>query len=206
MWIDHVVLGVHDLDKAAERVAERFGLGSVAGGRHPAWGTANRIVPLGPSYLEILAVVDQAEAEASPVGRAIRDAIGDREHWISWCVATDDLEEVARHLEMPISSGERVRPDGSRLAWRSVGFMSHPDDPSIPFFVQWDVPAELHPGRATAPHAVEPRGISRVEVAGHPSRLADALMGSDVALRIVPGAPAVRRVAVETAAGEILIA
>jgi hypothetical protein len=205
MWIDHVILGVHDLDKAAARLAERYGLGSIAGGRHPGWGTANRIVPLGQSYLEILAVVDHPEAQTSPVGRTIRAAIGDREHLIGWCVATDDIDRVAAHLRIPIASGERIRPDGVRLSWRSVGFMSHPDDRSIPFFVQWDVPDDLHPGRATSPHAIEPEGISWVEVAGHPTRLADALMGSDVPLRIVPGPPAVHRVAIQTSTGEIQI-
>src|SRR5437764_15398189 len=64
--IDHVVWGVEDLDRAAAGVRERHGLASVPGGRHPGWGTANRIIPLGPSYLELLAVADAAEAAADP--------------------------------------------------------------------------------------------------------------------------------------------
>ncbi len=47
--IDHIVWGVDDLDRAAAEVQERYGLASVPGGRHPGWGTANRIVPLGSS-------------------------------------------------------------------------------------------------------------------------------------------------------------
>jgi hypothetical protein len=82
MWIDHAVLGVVDLDRAAVQLFERYGLSSVVGGRHPAWGTENRIVPLGESYLELLAVHDPAAAERSPVGRSIARAIGDDDHFI----------------------------------------------------------------------------------------------------------------------------
>ena len=39
-----------------------------AGGRHPGHGTANRIVPLGSSYIELMAVVDRVEADSSPLG------------------------------------------------------------------------------------------------------------------------------------------
>jgi hypothetical protein len=205
MWIDHAVLGVRDLDRAAVQLFERYGLSSVLGGRHPAWGTENRIVPLGESYLELLAVRDPATAERSPVGRSIARAIGDEDHLIGWCVATDDIERVAAHLRLPVDEGERVLPDGDRLRWRSTGFMVHPDDLSLPFFIEWLIPGDRHPGRADAPHAAKPDGIAWVEVSGHPSRLADSLMGSDVPLRIDPGQPAVRRVVVATSAGDLQI-
>jgi hypothetical protein len=67
------------------------------------------------------------------------------------------------------------------------------------------VPEDLHPGRTSVAHGVMPVGIAWVEVSGHPSRLADALMGTDVPLRIDPGHPAVRKVAIATADGEIQI-
>ena len=47
MKIDHAVLAVADLNDAAQRLRARTGLASIPGGRHPAWGTENRIVPLG---------------------------------------------------------------------------------------------------------------------------------------------------------------
>ena len=60
--LDHVLIAVTELESAGEAFEERFGLASVEGGRHPAWGTANRIVPLGSSYLELVGVVDKAVA------------------------------------------------------------------------------------------------------------------------------------------------
>jgi hypothetical protein len=69
MQLDHVLLAVTDLAAAGRELQARYGLASVKGGRHPDWGTANRIVPLGDSYLELIAVVDQAAAADSSFGR-----------------------------------------------------------------------------------------------------------------------------------------
>ena len=44
-----------DLDAAGREFEAHYGLSSVAGGRHPGWGTANRIgVLLGDTYLELV--------------------------------------------------------------------------------------------------------------------------------------------------------
>jgi hypothetical protein len=67
--LDHVLLAVTDLAAAGRELQVRYGLASVEGGRHPDWGTANRIVPLGASYLELIAVVNQAAAADSSLGR-----------------------------------------------------------------------------------------------------------------------------------------
>ena len=77
IWTDHVILAVDDLDAAAGALEEREGLASVAGGRHPGWGTSNRIVPLGESYLELVTVVDAEEANGSGFGRAVLRALDD---------------------------------------------------------------------------------------------------------------------------------
>jgi len=63
--IDHVLIAVADLSTAAQEMAKRDGLTSVEGGRRTGWGTANGIVPLGKTYLELVAVVDAAEARRS---------------------------------------------------------------------------------------------------------------------------------------------
>jgi hypothetical protein len=95
LQIDHVLYAVTDLDAAATRFEEDFGLFSIPGGPHPGWGTANRIVPLGPDYLELVGVVDRDAAEASLFGRLVLDA-GDG--LIGWSIGTDDLDRVASRL------------------------------------------------------------------------------------------------------------
>ena len=67
MELDHALIPLADLSKAVTP-ERRYGLASVEGGRHADWGTANRIVLLGDSYLELVAVVDPAEASQSASG------------------------------------------------------------------------------------------------------------------------------------------
>src|SRR5918994_6149300 len=72
--LDHVLIAVVDLAEAARAIEARHGLASLEGGRHPSWGTANRIVPLGGAYLELVAIVDEAEAARSPFGGWVAQA------------------------------------------------------------------------------------------------------------------------------------
>ena len=72
--LDHVLIAVTDLDAAGREFEAHHGLSSVAGGRHPGWGTANRIVPLGDTYLELVAAVDAVEAAGNPFGRWVAAA------------------------------------------------------------------------------------------------------------------------------------
>lgn len=110
--LDHVVFAVPDLDEAAVRFRERFGLDSTEGGRHEHWGTANRIVPLGDQYVELVAVVDRESAAGSGFGRAVVDRAEAGDGWITFAVATEDLDGVAERLGLEVGSGSRTRPDG----------------------------------------------------------------------------------------------
>jgi Glyoxalase-like domain len=55
--LSQIILGVNDLEDATTRL-RRGGLEVIDGGVHPGIGTANRIVPLGGQYLQLLGVVD----------------------------------------------------------------------------------------------------------------------------------------------------
>src|SRR6266545_4977344 len=105
--IDHVVLAVRDLDAAGTRILNEVGLGSLPGGRHPGWGTGNRIVPLGHEYVELLAVLDPIEAESSHVGRWISKVSRSGDRFAAWCVSTDEIEEVAERLGLAVATGSR---------------------------------------------------------------------------------------------------
>lgn len=203
--IDHVVLAVRDLDAAGTRILNEVGLGSLPGGRHPGWGTGNRIVPLGHEYVELLAVLDPIEAESSHVGRWITKASRSGDHFAAWCVSTDEIEEVAERLGLAVATGSRSLPDDRTLRWRSVGFDHAAEHPDLPFFISWDGPPELHPGRAQAQHRVEPNGIPWIEVAGDYGRLQGWLGGGDVPVRVVDGARGVRAVGISTDRGQIVL-
>lgn len=203
--IDHVVYAVADLDEAAVRFRGTFGLDSVAGGRHERWGTANRIVPLGDEYVELVAAIDRDAAAASGFGRAVIERADAGGGWVTFALATDDLDAIASRLGLEVTSGSRTKPDGTILRWRGAGLDDPRRQPSMPFFLAWDVPAELHPGRARAGHGVRAQGIAWVEVGGDAGRLHWWLGGEKLPIRVTDGELGIRRIAVATSDAEIEI-
>ncbi|HKP20398.1 MAG TPA: VOC family protein, partial [Thermoleophilaceae bacterium] len=203
LWIDHVIYAVDDLDKAAALLFDREGLASVPGGRHEGWGTANRIVPLGESYLELITVVDVEEAEQSEFGRAVRRALTEDHPLVGWVIATDDIDGVAKRLELEAERKSRETSDGSKLSWRLAGLERAMKTGALPFFVQWEVPAERHPGAAEVRHETDPRGIAWVEVCtDEPDELREWVGETDdLPLRITDGDPALAAAAIETGGG-----
>src|SRR5258708_39835127 len=56
LHVDHVILGVADLDAGIRELEARTGMHAVRGGQHPGRGTQNALASLGSqTYLEILA-------------------------------------------------------------------------------------------------------------------------------------------------------
>ena len=208
LWMDHVIYAVEDLDTAGAALFDREGLASVPGGRHEGWGTANRIVPFGESYLELIAVVDVEEAEQSEFGRAVRRATTEDRPLVGWVVATDDIDGVASRLDLEVEEKSREADDGSTLSWRLAGLERAMKTGALPFFVQWEVPPERHPGVAEVRHEADPRGIAWVEVcADDPDEVREWLGedAGDLPVRITDGDPALGAAAIETSGGEIVL-
>jgi len=204
--LDHLGYAVRDLDGAAVRFREELGLDSVVGGRHVGFGTANRIVPLGDQYIEIVGVVDEAEAEGSAFGRSVLERTTDGDGWLVIVVATDDVDAEAARLGLEVTTGARSRPDGTEVRWRMTGLDAPQREPWMPFFMTWDIPDELHPGRQRAGHVVKAQGLAWVEVGGDVERLRAWLGGRDLPIRVTDAPPGLVRAAVATARGEIVIA
>ncbi|HEV8564546.1 MAG TPA: VOC family protein [Actinomycetota bacterium] len=194
--IDHVVRAVPDLDQAAARFLDTYGLASVPGGRHPGWGTGNRLVPLGNDYVELISVVDRPEAQKTEFGRTMVERIAEGEQWFAVCLADDDIDATATRLGLEISTGFRILPDGAVVRWRSAGLGAANREPWLPFFIEWDVPPELHPARAAVTHRAVPTGIAWVELAGDSESLQRWLGGADLPFRMIDGKPDIRSVGI----------
>jgi hypothetical protein len=203
--IDHVVLAVHDLEDAGERLLRDHGLLSVPGGRHARWGTANRVVPLGDDYIELIAVVDPDQATGTVFGRTMLELAADSDRWYAICLASDDVDAIARRLGLAVEPGARTRPDGAELRWRGAGLEAPERDPWLPFFITWDTSPELHPGRTPADHPSGADGIAWLELGGDPRRLSDWLGDADLPIRVLDGEPGLRAVGLRTAGGTELV-
>ena len=161
MRIDHAIIGARDIEAVADRLWERHGLASLPGGRHPGWGTHNRIVPLGGPYLEIIGVADENEALRDPMGRWLLANTATGDPLMAWCCETADIERVARSSASRWSAAAASAPTAraSRGAWRGATRASARGRSSSPGTTR-----RCGPGLLAAPHAVEVRGIRRVEV------------------------------------------
>ena len=139
--VDHLLLGVPDLDRGISWVEQKTGVKAVVGGSHPGVGTRNALLSLGGrQYLEIIAP-DPAQ---STFGFRVdlRKLTGPR--LVTWAAASTDLDSLATRAT---GAGQRVSGprDGSRVAPAGV-------DP-IPFFIQWAADT-THPS-ATSPKGCE---------------------------------------------------
>jgi hypothetical protein len=149
--IDHVLLGVDDLQKGIAELERVTGVRAVFGGAHPGRGTQNALIALGGHhYLEILAPnpEERGNQEADELrGLTALTPIG-------WAARAEDLTVLQQSLRgqgvatEEIRPGARNRPDGTRLAWKTLSF-APPSSPLLPFFIEWG-PGGAHPS-ATSP-------------------------------------------------------
>ncbi len=205
IWLDHAILAVRDLEEAGAEIERRFGLASLPGGSHPAWGTGNRIVPLAGTYLELMAVVDPEAAASSWFGRHVAKTVAEREQLLGWVAATDEIEAIAARLGLEVSSGSRARPDGSTLTWKLAGLEHAMESNALPFFVEWDGPSEAHPGAAPAEHRRRPLGIDWIDVSANEQELREWLGPAELPIRVNAGPSAIRAVGIATDEGEVVI-
>jgi Glyoxalase-like domain len=184
MVIDHVLLAAQDLQPAAERLAAELGLEPIEGGRHPGWGTANWLIPLGDAYLELVAVVDDREACESSFGRWVSGA---REGTVvGWAVRPADLDAEASRLALEVAAASRTLPSGDRVVWRMAGVDTAAERPWLPFFIEWPNPASYPAARDTV--AIR---ILRLDIEGDADELAAWLGTHTLPLAVRPGSTGV---------------
>ena len=137
--VDHLLLGVSDLDRGIEWLEERTGVRAAPGGIHPGVGTRNALLSLGAGhYLEIIAP-DPAQANA-PDERKLRELSSPR--IVQWAIHTEDIAaakgmvEAAGIKTVGPQPGSRQRPNGKLLRWQALRIEQ--TTPLAPFFIQWE--------------------------------------------------------------------
>ncbi len=199
--IDHVVMATSDLELGAAQLQHDFGLATEPGGRHPRFGTINRLMPMDEQYLELVAVADPERAASNPFGRAVAAAArykGMRA--LAVCLQGPDLEAVAGRLGLPIEAGSRITPDGVDLSWRTVGMAEAFSQTQLPFFIAWDSRA-THPSRANGNDRLGSARLTRVEIGGNPEEVTKWVGGEVPGLIPIGGSPGIRSVVIAMADG-----
>jgi hypothetical protein len=148
--VDHLLLGVADLDRGIDWIEKRSGVHAAVGGVHPGAGTRNALLSLGTGhYLEIIAP-DPEQAGAKD-DRHLRELSSPR--LINLALTTNDIDAVvakARKARLEVSGpqdGSRRLPSGKILRWQRLAIKNDlgagPIQP-VPFFIQW-APDSPHP-------------------------------------------------------------
>ncbi len=182
--VDHVLVAVDDLAAAGALVEARHGLASVDGGSHPGWGTANRIIPLGDAYVELVAVVDPDLAARSTFGRWV--AASTPGEALGWALRTRAIDDVAGRLGLSIAEGSRATPGGDILRWRSAGLDVAAAEPGLPFFIEWGDGVRLSGATAVAHRGGDVR-LRRLSLSVDAARLASWLGKDDLPVSVTRG-------------------
>ena len=137
--LDHILLGISDLERGIAFMEERTGVRAMFGGVHPGVGTRNALLSLGSqSYLEIFATdPKQAAPKRHPEIVEMKEP-----RLLGWAAHTEDIATLARKIaDSGVATvgpydGSRVRPDGKTLRWKRLPLA---DDRGglLPFFIEW---------------------------------------------------------------------
>jgi hypothetical protein len=141
--IDHIIIGVHNLEQAATQFSQKLGLAVSGGGIHPTGGTANRIIVIGDTYLELIAIYKPEEAQQS-----ILDRLAIHEGYLNFVLASNDIETDIKAMiqrGVPILGpipGSLRAADGRTRGWSRID-VERPDlTQRYPFIIQHDSAGE----------------------------------------------------------------
>lgn len=121
--LDHVIVGVRDLESAAKTYASLLGRAPSWRGTHPGMGTANALFRLENSYLELLAPVGEGASAALLCARLEADGEG----LVGLAFGTHDAEACVRELRArglsptdPVPGTGRDPERPYQRAWKNV--------------------------------------------------------------------------------------
>jgi hypothetical protein len=145
--IDHIMLGVANLDDGIQAFQNATGVVPVRGGRHPSRGTENALVSLGSDvYLEIIATRSDAENlnDLEKSLRALKTPT-----LVGWAVHVPDIKSASEQIQKlgfvtgEPQPGSRITPRGEKLEWVTLR-IEKPNLATAPFFIRWS-PSTIHP-------------------------------------------------------------
>jgi catechol 2,3-dioxygenase-like lactoylglutathione lyase family enzyme len=137
--IDHIIIGVHDLEQATATFEQQLGLLASGGGVHPFGGTANRIIVLGDTYLELITIHAPEDAPPGTLKR-FRDGDG----YMNFVLASDDIEAESQTISargvsvIGPTEGSLQSADGRVRSWKRLDIERAELAQHYPFIIQHD--------------------------------------------------------------------
>ena len=141
--LDHVIIGVNDLDEATRVFDQNLGLAVSGGGIHPSGGTANRIIVIGDTYLELITARTPAEAQSSLLERLAKD-----DGYMNFVLSSNDIvadSEAMRNRGVAVlgpTAGQLVAAGGRSRGWSRVDVERAELAQHYPFIIQHDSTGE----------------------------------------------------------------
>jgi Glyoxalase-like domain len=145
--LDHILIGVPNLDDGIRAFEQATGVTPIRGGKHPSHGTENALVSLGRgAYLELIAPQQDAGTsdDFAAYLRTLKSPV-----LIGWAVRVEDVERARTRLQdggyraSAASPGSRITPGGQTLEWVAFEVEREPTI-TTPFFIRWSA-ATTHP-------------------------------------------------------------
>lgn len=169
MRLDHLSYActTAELPDVVQRIGSDLGASFRDGGRHPAFGTRNFVLPLaGGCYIEVVSALDHPSADKAPFGRAVQRVADEGGGWLTWVISVDDISPWENKFGRPAQPGHRIRPDGFDLRWQQIGVLDVMADRQLPFFISWETSADEHPSQGGGSIR-----ITAIELAGDPDTI-----------------------------------
>src|SRR2546421_10010563 len=91
--LDHIIIGVNDLEKATTVFSQKLGLAASGGGIHPSGGTANRIIVVGDTYPELITVRTPGETQ-----QRMLDRLAEGEGYPHFALSSNDIEADSKDM------------------------------------------------------------------------------------------------------------
>ena len=171
VYLDHVLIAVHDLGRAATVFSQGLGFTLTPEGVHPGRGTHNRLIVFGPEYLELIAVRDPSEGVFRPTMGRFLDS---REGLYMFALGTDAIgaavaQARARGINVDDPHDGASEASGGALGytWSFAGVSAADTPGSETFFIQHNHTVEerySQPANASM-HANGALGIHHVALA-----------------------------------------
>ncbi len=141
---DHLVVAAATLEEGETYLERRLGARPQRGGKHPAMGTHNSLLKVGPQrYIEVIAIDPGAIAPAHPRWfaldtAALQAALREAPRLVHWVARTGDIE-AARHA-MAIDPGTVLAMTRGPFEWRITvpADGSLPAGGVLPTLIQWE--------------------------------------------------------------------